>query len=89
MKLNQKTKPEHGMIRKILVFCPKCKSTNVNRIMAPSGFPNFGALLQASICNDCGFQDKIFPEIDESDKEILIKVQKIFRKKIKNKNKLK
>ena len=53
--------------------------------MAPSGFPNVGALLQASVCKECGFQDNIFPEIDENDKEILAKVQKIFRKKIKTK----
>ena len=49
--------------------------------MAPSGFPNVGAFLQMNVCNNCDFQDNIFPEINENDKEILSKVQKIFRKK--------
>ena len=64
-----------------LVFCPKCKTTNTFKRLAPSIIPNFGALLQINVCRDCGFEDKIFPEIDEDDKEILDKVQKIFKKK--------
>jgi len=85
MKLNQKLKPEHSMIRKTLVFCPKCKSTDVIRKMAPVGIPNIIAIGQMNFCNACGFQDNIFPEIDENDKEILSKVQKIFNKKSKPK----
>lgn len=86
MKLKQKSKsekPGQRLVGKTLVFCPKCKSTDVVRRMAAAAVPNIGALLQINVCQDCGFQDRIFPEIDENDKEILEKIQKIFKKKTK------
>ena len=46
-----------------IVFCPKCHSTNIIKKLAPVGIPNVAALGQMNYCQDCGFQDKIFPEI--------------------------
>lgn len=81
----QKSEKGYNFIGKTIVFCPKCKSTDVIKKLAPMAIPNFGALAQMNLCNDCGFQDKIFPEIDEGDKDILGKIQKIFKKKKSNK----
>lgn len=64
-----------------IVFCPQCKSTNSIKKMAPVGIANIGALGQMNICKDCGFEDKIFPEISENDKDKLEKLHKFFKKK--------
>lgn len=77
---HEQENPKKSFVRTI-AFCPKCKSTNIIRRMAPAAIPNIGALWQMNVCNDCGFQDKIFPEIDEGNEDILEKVQKIFKKK--------
>lgn len=72
--------PKTYFLRNI-VFCPKCKSTDIVKKLEPVGLPNFGALSQMNVCNSCGFQDRIFPEISENDKDMLSKLKKAFRKK--------
>lgn len=45
-----------------LVFCPKCRSVNVTREMGASlalGVP------QKWLCNDCGFSNFVFPEMQK------------------------
>lgn len=64
-----------------IVFCPKCRSTNIIKKMAPMAIPNIAALGQMNFCQSCGFQDKIFPEINENDKDKLEKLRKFFKKK--------
>ncbi len=74
-------KNKKGIFRKTVVFCPVCRSTNVIKKMAPMALPNLGALAPINLCKDCGFQDKIFPEINEDDENNLEKIKKIFKKK--------
>jgi len=65
---------------KSIVFCPKCKSTDVVKQMDAAGVPNVGALIQMNICQNCGFQNRIFPEISEDEVNHLEKLRKGFKK---------
>ena len=78
-KLKEETQKTYFL--RNIIFCPKCRSTNIIKKLMPEAIPNLGALSQTNVCQDCGFQDRIFPEIDENDKNILNKLQKIFKKK--------
>jgi C4-type Zn-finger protein len=77
-KENKKKKSAFG---KTIVFCPICKSTNIIKKMAPMALPHIGAFAPINLCKDCGFQDTIFPEINEDDENKIEKLKKIFRRK--------
>ncbi len=49
-------------IPKSAVFCPRCKSTHVEKELTASAA--FGAP-QEWVCNNCGFRGHIFPKIEK------------------------